>query len=83
MQMSPKVSFLLVRPQGLSSGSDKDQSHWSDTHGKAGGGWHHTTKLTFRVSGAHHRAQDSTDWGYVLHHAVKNEHFVERSRTHS
>lgn len=83
MQMSPKVSFLLVWPQGLSSGSDKDQSHWSDTRRKAGGGWHHTTKLTFRVSGTHHRTQDGTDRRFVLHRSVKNKHFVERSRTHS
>lgn len=55
MQISPKGSFLLVRPQGLSPGSDKDQNHWSDTRRKAGGGWHHTTTLTFRVSGAHQR----------------------------
>lgn len=29
------------------------------------------------------REQDGTEWGFVLHHSVKNEHFVERSRTHS
>lgn len=65
-------------------GSAQDQTKTTQkTRRKAGGGWHHTTTLTFRVSGAHHRAQDGTEWGFVLHHSVKNEHFVERSRTHS
>lgn len=83
IRISPKVSLLLVRLKGLSSGSDKEQSRWRDTCGKAGGRWHHTTKPAFSVSGTHRRAQDGTDRGFVLHHSAKNEHFVERSRTRS
>lgn len=83
IRISPKVSLLLVRLKGLSSGSDKEQSRWRDTRGKAGGRWHHTTKPAFSVSGTHRRAQDGTDGGFVLHRSAKNEHFVERSRTRS